>query len=178
MAAELPLRVESAPTFTRPNNTTAYALGQLVANSTTAGSVVPLAFNTSRSMEGSYVIRRARISKSTTSVTNSQFRLHVYATSPVASNGDGGVWLTTEAGYIGFIDITVDKAFTASAVGHGYAVYNTVQSQLANRNKNPSSNLVSTASAHQVFGLLEARAAYTPGALETFTVSIEVEGVT
>jgi hypothetical protein len=30
--------------FTRPNNTTAYASGQLVANSTTAGSVAPMAF--------------------------------------------------------------------------------------------------------------------------------------
>ena len=30
--------------FTRPNNGTAYTSGQLVANSTTAGSIIPLSF--------------------------------------------------------------------------------------------------------------------------------------
>lgn len=33
-----------APRMTRPNNTTAYTNGDLVANNATAGSVVPLVF--------------------------------------------------------------------------------------------------------------------------------------
>ena len=67
--------------FTRPNDTTAYASGDLVANSTTAGSVVPLQIdlgNVAAVGHGITRITRARLTKSGTSPTNANFRIHLY----------------------------------------------------------------------------------------------------
>ena len=87
--------------FTRPANTTQYTSGNLVANSATAASVVPMKFLVAvpTLCPGRLVyIRRARLQKSTTSATAATFRLHLYGTDPSASsgiaNGDEGAWST------------------------------------------------------------------------------------
>jgi hypothetical protein len=148
-----------AANFTRLNNTTVYAVGQLVANSTTAGSVVPLSFAIARATGAGGMIRRARIRKSGTSVTNASFRLHLYSASPTPSNGDGGAWLTNQANnYVGSLDVTLDKVFTDGAAGNG--------------TPNTGSEVNFTADTY--YGLLEARGAYTPAANEQFTVELEV----
>jgi hypothetical protein len=148
--------------FTRPADTTAYASGDLVANSTTAGSVVPMTFAVARVADKGFMVRRARMKKSTTGITNASFRLHLYKQSPVPSNGDNGVWLTDEKNYLGAIDITIDKAFTDAAKGIG--IPNT-GSEISGV---PDSGTVN------IYGLIEARAAYTPGNAEVFTVTLEV----
>ena len=57
--------------FTRPDNATAYASGDLMANSTTAASVLPLRFMVGQKRGGvSGVILGARIAKSNQTVTN------------------------------------------------------------------------------------------------------------
>jgi hypothetical protein len=146
--------IVSAPTFTRPADTTAYASGDLVANSTTAGSVVPLAFTASQVANSSHQVRRVRIVKSGTSVTNASFRLHLYNASPTPANGDNGAWSTSQAAnYLGAIDVTVDKAFTDGAAGQATTEIN---------------------ARGTVYGLLEARGAYTPASAETFTVRLEL----
>lgn len=152
----------TAAQMTRPADTTAYALGDLVANSTTAGSVVPLPFTVARLPAGSGMIRRARLRKSGTSITNASFRLHLYSASPTPSNGDNGAWLTNQvANYIGSFDITMDKVFTDGASGNGLP---TIGSEIN----------FSLASGQVVYGLLEARAAYTPVSAETFDLALEV----
>lgn len=150
--------------FTRPADTTAYASGDLVANSTTAGSVVPMSFTAARVSAGGFRVRRARIKKSDATLTNAQFRLHLYGADPSAStgitNGDGAAWLTKHANYIGSIDITVDKAFSDSSAGSAA----------------PAATLhVTLASGQTVWGLLEARAAYVPVSAESFTVALELQ---
>jgi hypothetical protein len=148
--------------FTRPADTTAYASGDLVANSTTAGSVVPMTFNTARDTGAGGVISRVRLRKSGTSITSASFRLHLYNVSPTVSNGDNGAWLTTGAGtYIGSFDITMDKAFSDGAVGVGIP---TVGTDIRFRLRSGSTH----------YGVLEARAAYTPANAEVFTVELEV----
>ncbi len=83
-------------TFTRPANVTPYAVGNLVANSVTPGSVVPMAFTLGNAFgQGQLRLTRARLYKSGTDITNASFRIHVYEAPPVASNGDGAAWLTT-----------------------------------------------------------------------------------
>lgn len=147
--------------FTRPGDTTAYAIGDLVANSTTAGSVTPMQFSVGRIDSGSGMMRRVRLRKSGTSITNASFRLHLYAASPTPSNGDNGAWLSDGvAGYIGSFDVTCDKVFTDGASGNGLP---SVGSEI---NFLLSSGLV-------YYGLLEARAAYTPANAEVITVIIE-----
>lgn len=145
--------------FNRPANTTAYALGNLVANSTTAGSVVPMSFTASRATGKGGMVRRARIRKTGTGLTNASFRLHLYGASPTPSNGDGGVWLTDKAlDYIGAIDVTVDRAFTDGAAGNGVPITGAEINYVADT----------------IYGLIEARGAYTPASGETFTVDLEV----
>jgi len=146
-------------TFTRPADTTAYASGDLVANSTTAGSVVPMTFALSDLGRGG-MIRRCRIRKSGTSVTSASFRLHLYTTASITcANGDNGAWSTNQAvNYVGAFDITVDRAFTDGASGNGVPlVGNEINFGLNN-----------------YYGLLEARGAYTPANGEVFTVELEV----
>lgn len=145
-------------TFNRPNDTTAYAVGDLVANSTTAGSVVPMAFSVGRLPSAGGMLRRVRLRKSGTGIVNAQFRIHLYSASPTPSNGDNGAWLTDQsAAYVGAFDITVDKVFTDGAAGNGIPLVG---------------NEINFTS-QTYYGLIEARAAYVPSAQETFEVLFE-----
>lgn len=107
--------------FTRPADTIAYAAGDLIANSTTGGSVVPMAFPlTGLSGTGQTIILRTRLSKTNTSPTNASFRLHLYEAAPVVANGDNGAWSTSRAAnYLGNIDIASMFAFTDGCTGYG-----------------------------------------------------------
>lgn len=152
--------VAPSSNFTRPADTTAYASGDLVANSTTAGSVTPLSWVIARSDTGSVFIRRFKLSKTNTTITSASFRLHLYTASPTVTNGDNGAWLSTESGYLGSLDITVDKVFSASSAGYGVP-------------QNGYEINAALASGLTIYGLLEARAAYTPANAEVLTVSLE-----
>ena len=147
--------------FTRPADTTAYTSGDLVANSTTAGSVVPMAFpNAALGPNQTIQVRRVRIVTSSTSVTTASFRLHLYNVATITcANGDNSAWSTSgAANYLGRVDVTVDEAFTDGACG----------SATTEINSHPVANGLS------VYGLLEARSAYTPTSGETFTVKLEI----
>ena len=146
--------------FTRPADTTAYASGDLVANSVTAGSVVPMQFTASRATGKGGMIRRIRLRKSGTGVTNASFRLHLYSAAPsTIANGDNGAWSTSGvADYIGALDVTMDRAFTDGAAGNGLPITGGEINYVADT----------------LFGLLEARGAYTPASGETFTVTLEL----
>lgn len=155
-----------AASFTRPANTTPYASGDCVANSVTAGSVTPMPFTAARVAAYGGRIVRARLSKTGVSVTNAQFRLHLYNASPTVANGDNDAFSTTGAGatptHIGSVDITMAQAFSDGAWGAGApADGGQIDFKLA--------------SGTTLYGLLEARAAYTPGSEEQFSVTLEVE---
>lgn len=152
-------------TFTRPNDTTQYASGDLVANNTVASSVTPMTFAISRASGKGGMVRRARIRKTGTGLTSAQFRIHLYSASPTqtggggAGTGDNAVWSTDQsATYAGAIDVTVDKAFTDGSAGNGIPV---VGSEI---------NFVSDT----YYALLEARGTYSPAAQEQFTVELEI----
>jgi hypothetical protein len=155
-----------AANFTRPADTNVYASGDLVANSVTAASVVPLSFTMARINDASGMIRRVRLKISGTVITNASFRIHFYRNDPSASsgiaNGDNGVWSTKEAGYLGSCDVTVDKAFTDAAEGVGIP------------NNGTEINFIPTSGAQTVYALIEARAAFTPISAEVFTVTAEI----
>lgn len=147
--------------FVRPANATAYSLNKLVANNVTAGSVTPMTFTVGRVTAGAFFIRRAKIKKSSNSVTTCSFRLHLYSALPTVTNGDGGVWLSVESGYLGSLDVTIDKQFSDAASGVGVPIIGSDISFVL-------------ASGTSVYGLLEARSAYTPASAETITVYLEV----
>lgn len=155
-------RISSAP-FARPADTSAYASGDLVANSTTAASVSVPSVRLHPKKSGLVKISRLRLKKTGTGITNAAFRVHLFSGRPTVTNGDNGVWLPTEAGYIGSFDVTVDRAFSDGAAGIGIPTVGTVV--LA---QNAASDV-------QIFFLIEARGAYTPASAEQFTVTAEVE---
>lgn len=145
--------------FTRPADTTAYSSGDLVANNTVAGNVTPMQFTAARVAEGSFMIRRARMYKSGTSITTAAFRLHLYKAAPTVTNGDNGVFSSSgAASYIGALDITVDQAFTDGAFGAS----------------DIDEMSVKLDSGQIIYGLLEARGAYAPTSSEVFTLFVEL----
>lgn len=151
----------AGPTFTRPADATPYASGDLVANSTTAGSVVPIAvvFGSGGATENQIELSRLRLFKSTTGVTGATFRIHLFSTLPTVSAGDNAaiVIATGAAGYLGFFDIAAMQSFTDGANG---AI------------TTGSNRIVLTGTA-TIYALIEARGAYTPGTSETFTLTLE-----
>lgn len=153
--------VNPSSSFTRPSDTTAYASGDLVANSTTAGSVSPMSWTLPRLEAASVFIRRLKVRKSGTSVTNASFRVHLYKASPTCANGDNGAWSTSGvADYIGAFDVTMDRAFTDGAYGTALPI---AGSEIS----------ISLNTGTTIYGLIEARAAYTPSSAEVFTVAFE-----
>jgi hypothetical protein len=108
------------------------------------------------------MIRRVRLRKSGTSITNASFRLHLYSASPTVTNGDNGVWLSDQAAnYLGGLDVTLDRAFSDGAAGNGLPISG------SEINFDLAAGLV-------VYGLLEARASYSPASAEVFIASLEV----
>jgi len=161
----------ASSSFTRPADTTAYASGDMVANSTTAGSVSPMSLTVARKSQWTGKILRARLSKSSTGMTNPNFRVHFFKISPTTSAGDNAPAFYPAAnainglasGYIGACDIVMDQQFSDGASGRGSPLVG-------------SAMIFDTAAASQtIYALIEARGAYAPGNAETFTLTLEVD---
>lgn len=148
-------------TIARATGTTQYASGDLVANSATAGSVTPFVF---RLQYGpGFVLHKVQLDKSTASVTTAAFRIHLYKDSPTVANGDNVAWSSTASGYQGFVDIAAPgTAFSNTYSASGVYVNNSVFAPLY---------LVSDKDKF-IYGLIEARGAYTPASEETFTIHL------
>lgn len=153
-----------ATTFTRPADTTAYAAGDLIANSTTAGSVVPLSFKVPLVGESAKIVG-VRLTKSDqTDVANSAIDFWFFTASPTVANGDNGALSAdlVTAGYLGQMACPTMLAGTDDAIGIDFL------GEADQIRFNPMRNQV-------IYALLEATAAYSPASAETFTATIFVE---
>lgn len=157
------LTVEVSASFTRPADTTQYAVGDLVATNTTAAACSAFKFDPVVEQQGNAVrIEAARIFKSGTGVTSSSFRLHLWRSDPSApGNGDNGALSETGAQYVGAIDVLVDRAWTDGAFGRGLPLTNTPMT------------CAPGAGGKALYGFLEARGTYTPASGEVFTITLE-----
>jgi hypothetical protein len=157
----------STASFTRPANTTAYADGDLVANNATAASVVPLKFTTSR-VVGQGTIARVRLYKSAASATNANFTLHLFSADPgVPTNGDNGAFgIASAEDHIGSVDCDMTTGGLAGTAGlsKAFAITNGLTFDLTG----------ATSGERRLYGLLVAKAAYTPASGETLSVTIEI----
>lgn len=151
-------------TFTRPNDTTAYTAGDLVANDTTAGNVTALTWAIPGLSKGIGKIVQVTMSKSDgADVANATFRVHFFNTSPLApANGDNGafspVLAACQAGaYLGHSG-TITHLLGADSFGHA----------------NPALPLVGL-TGDTVYGLIEATGAYQGLGQETFSVQFVAE---
>jgi len=152
--------------FNRPADTTPYSIGDVVANSTTAGSVVPIPIAAARKNAGTGRILRARLSK-TSATIGSIFRVHFFKTAPTSTAGDNAAFASAVTGvaalHLGYVDITMDQAFSDGAKGIGVAAVGSFITFDA------------AAGTQNIFALIEARTAYTPTSGETFTLAVEVD---
>ncbi len=152
----------ASASFTRPADTTAYGVGDLVANSTTAGSVVAmsLAGMAQKAGAGGKIVG-ARLRKSGAGTTNAAFRVHLFSAAPATvANGDNGAFSTSGvADYIGALDVTIDRAFTDGAFGRGMPLAGNFLDYI-------------TAGGTTLYALIEARGAYTPASGETFVLTL------
>jgi hypothetical protein len=151
-------------TFTRPNDTTQYAAGDLVANSATAGSVTALSWAITGASKGIAKIVQVTMSKSDgADVTGATFRVHFFNVTPLApANGDNGafspvVTACAATAYLGHSG-TITHLIGADSFGHA----------------NPAIPLMGLVS-DTVYGLVEVTGTYTPAADETFSVAFVVE---
>jgi len=164
----------AAPQFARPGDTTAYAAFDLIANSTTAASVVPLRFDfktTSRFLQ----IDRALFRKSSTGTTNPNFRLNLFSAAPtIATNGDNSIMSGNTTGATTFIGC-LQLAGTVTPMVDG-CVGNMIPSSHTSLMPHPllidAQALLGGGDTVTLYGLLEALAAYAPGNAETFNVTL------
>jgi hypothetical protein len=149
---------------TRPADTTAYASGDLVANSTTAASVTPLSWATAGSRP--FTIPYIKLQKSGTSTTNASFRIHIYKASPaVATTGDNGAYATdvaNSADWLGSYDGTMVAAHSDGCVVKCVPTEGIIASDYIG---DPGT----------LHGLIEVRGAYTPASGEVFTATMVME---
>lgn len=154
-------------TLTLPNSTTTYAIGDLVANSATAGSVTPLTFDFE---SDSFLITGLSVKSNRTAATTvGAFRLHLYSAAPTVDTvGDDGVFGDNvnigAARYLGALDFSLDRKHKDGHTGVGIPLL---------RPYIP----IKLASGTTIRGLVEARANYARsqvgGSSETLEITID-----
>ena len=152
--------------FAVPNSAATYAIGDLIANSATAGSVTPLSFaNVARVAAGAAAIIKARLTKTGTGIVGAAFRLHLYSALPTVTNGDDGAFLPNQAAnYLGAFEFGTTNMRVHS---DGVACNGVTQTGYP--------ITVDLSSGTTIYGLVEAAGAYVRTAAETFTFTLEVE---
>lgn len=156
-------KIEKAEaSFTRPNDTTAYASGDLIANSTTAGSVVPLEFNVGK---GGFQIHNMVFQKNGTGVTNATHDLEIFCgdTKPTNTAGDNAAFTLANCPKEGHLSTVVNTDIgTYGACVDGATIFSA----------NWGMFLVGYAETGHIWMFLRAKGAYTPAANEVFTVTL------
>ena len=156
--------------FTRPANTTAYAQGDLIANSVTAASVVPLKFNITPVSMRRGCIGFVRVAKSNATATLATFKLHLFTSAPVVTNGDNGaLQVASTEGWIGTVACDMATGGFAKATTGLKKRF-----QCLGASDLPSLLCFDAVSENFLYGLLEADAAYTPASGELFKVTLEI----
>jgi hypothetical protein len=170
----LKVATSAATELTRTSDTNAYAIGDQIASTVSAGSVTPLQFTVARAVGGTGRIIGAQLAVNSATAFGA-IRLHLFNTTPFAVAGfqadNAAIALTytalktgsagTNPNYIGYVDFQTFTAQSASAQSNGVSDLTELTFACA-------------AASQVIFGLLEARAAFTPASAETFNVSLEI----
>lgn len=149
--------------FTRPADTTAYAVNDAVADSTTAPTILTFA-NMARANAGSGYITKAKLTINSAVTTNASFRLWLYNASVTPTNDNAAFTLlnANADARIGYID------FALTTEGTGSDCCECTVSNI-------SLPFVTGAASTALYGLLEAKAAYTPTNAGVFKIQLVAE---
>lgn len=147
--------------FTRPADTTAYGAGDLCANSTTAGSVEPIALNVGKG--GFKLLTLILYKTDATDVANSDFDLHLYCgPKPTTAAGDNAAWSKASSpveGYLGSVDFPIMTAGSDDA-----------STQLKIGDTGFLEPICGYSETGNIWGFLALDSAYGPASEEVFTV--------
>jgi hypothetical protein len=164
------ISANAAGTITRPADTNAYAIGDLIADvTTTSPQPSAIALPVGRVNGGSGMIRALRLKVNDTAFKNATIRAHLFRDLPTFGVGDNGAfnasetYQATESAYMGYVDITLSQQFSDPAV-KGFGV----------RSIGSEWNFDCGAGTKNIFAVLEARSAVTPGSGKIFTLVAEV----
>ncbi len=156
----------------RPNNATAYSIGDVIANTT---NILQETFAVARVQGGSGKIVSASlaVTANQTSVTTGSFELWLFDTAVAAHELDNIAFTPTDAdlirlvGVLQFLDTDVFEATLTAGAG-GNVAYMAAQTFLP-------LGFTCTALSQNLHATLVARNAYTPVALEQFLLRVSVE---
>jgi len=149
--------------LTRPADTTQYAVGDVVADSTTVPGLM-IFENASRIAGCGGRVTGAKCSKNTATVTNAQFRLYLYNApiTAIADNAQHALLWANRAKRIGYID------FLLATSGTGSDCAEDIQQGL-------NLEFIPQADTKTIYGILVALAAYTPGSADQLAVELRIE---
>lgn len=151
-------------TLTRPADTAAYALNDVIASSTTAGDTVPLSFNSlTNSRAGTGYITKAKLWVDGDSFST-PLRLHLFDAAPtqIADNEPFQLDFSMAASHVGFIDFPVS---TLGGTGSDAALFELDDLRLAVESKDINGG-------NPFYGVLTAQGAFTPTASQRFYVEL------
>lgn len=154
------IEAAASAAMTRPNDTTAYAANDAVANSTTSGSVTPFTFTVSDVNDDPVTIERLRLSTTDTGAQGKNLRIWLFQAAPTPGAGDNAAFTVPKAGFIGTMSGTL-RATSDGAVG----IF--VPDEGSRIIAKPVSG------AATVRGLLQTLEAFTPVAQSTWTPTVE-----
>lgn len=150
-----------AASFTTPAGTTAYASFNLIANSGSAGSVIPMQLTVARIADATFIARRLRLMTTDTGFAGATVRAHLYKFSPTVTNGDHGAFLSTQSGEQCVFDVVLNRHFSDAEAGVGVPV------------EGAECNMEPDTGTQRVYVLLEARTAATPQGGKVWTATAE-----
>lgn len=156
--------VISSNTVTRPADTSAYSVGDIVAQSTTNSLCYAIPFTAARYAGGTGMLRRCRVKVNDIAWANAEIYVHVFKNTPTFTNGDNGAFSAgvSESEYLGAFDVTFDRTFSDYVKGIGVP------------RTGSEINFDANTSSQSLYYTIETRTALTPAASETFTTTFEI----
>lgn len=153
--------------YTRPGDTTAYASGDVVCNSTSAPVVLTFT-GMARYNGGTGRIVGARLISDSAAGTKGDFELHLFDLSTVTIQNDNAAWAPTDAHMLNEVG---PIAFGAVPfVGSGNEIY-----RLSAGSGGLALEFKCGASDANLYGILVVRSAYTPANAGVLQIELEVE---
>lgn len=169
MSGDLPAIRKNRPvtklitaSYTRPADTTTYAAGDVVADSTSAATILTFS-SIARAAGLGGVIQHAQLIDSAAQTTKPDFELYLFDTAPTMQN-DNAAWAPSDSEMekcLGRIDFATANFKTGSGNGMIQAANISIPFQCAS-------------SVSAIYGILVARNAYVPVSAEKFTVRLHV----
>jgi hypothetical protein len=159
-------RVISA-SFTRPDNATAYAAGDVICNSTSAPVILTFPRATVTQGPSFSIIAQVVMVDSANQSTKLEAELWLFDTA-ITMDNDNAAFTPTDAelvNLLGIVELETPYVGTVTSGADGNAVYRSSGLSVPIQTK-PSDNAI--------YGVLVARNAYTPVASESFTIKLGI----